>query len=273
MDEGSTELDLVILTASAKKSKLGRDGDCVSGINLKNKQFVRLVSDEEGDSIIKGNLSYQGMKINFLDIITVSGHYFPLEIQKENFVLRKIRNYSGRQASIEDILSYLPYVDNGNLLEDVEDNVSIEKAQKFAGSLMLIVAEDIKIYKICSNKSEENKKVKTKIDFIYDDNEYKEYYVTDRDYFSFSDECLNYKRALLVISTSDKPYVNNRYYKFVAKIFPLSTELVDINIGEEVFSEHFGVGHIQSIDGETITVKFTSGIKKICKDYLEKRLY
>lgn len=273
MNEGNTELDMVILTASAKKSKLGRDGDCVSGINLKNKQFVRLVADEEGDSIIKGNLSYQGMKINYLDIITVSGSYHPLEIQKENFVLKKIKNYSGKQSSIKDIMSYLPYVDNANLLQDIEDNVSIEKAKKFSGSLMLIVVEDVKIYKICSNNAEENKKVKTKIDFTYDDNEYKEYYVTDRDYFSFPDECLNYKRALLVISTSEKPYVDNKYYKFVAKIFPLSVELVDINVGEEVFSEHFGFGYIQSTDGETITVKFTSGIKKICKDYLEKRLY
>jgi len=60
---------------------------------------------------------------------------------------------------------------------------------------------------------------KTKATFTYKGDQYNDIAVTDPDFYSIPS--VQYKKALLVMSLPDTPFPENKYFKFIAKIFRL----------------------------------------------------
>ena len=90
--------------------------------------------------------------------------------------------------------------------------ITESKVRSVGYSLILVQVEDLVIFQVETSEG----KIKTRTTFRYRGNEYQMLSVTDPNFYSIPNGT-TYKNAFLVISIGT-PY-NNRYYKFVAKIF------------------------------------------------------
>lgn len=271
--DNKKELLFLVLTKSAKNHNF-----CVAGIDLNTKKIIRLVSNEKGDAISKYNFIFNGREINCLDVIKVRGYYHPLKIQTENFILNSITDYVWTATSLS-IIKNFNLIDNGNILINNLPYSHSDDASLFKGSLMIVVVDNVTIYSTTNIQGQN----KTKIDFTHKEMEYRDFRVTDFDYFALS-HSVKMNKAIIVISTSETPYeLDNNFYKFVAKIYDVSYFFRNnkpnvkneyskhhFQKGDIVVSDHFGRGTILSVGDEIATVLFSNGEAKIHIDYITK---
>ena len=78
-------------------------------------------------------------------------------------------------------------------------------------SLILAEVDDIKVYN--------NEGGKKKADFTYKSNYYKGISVTDPDYYDIFE--YNFRKAYIIVSIPKTDF-EGKYYKFIAKIFPIN---------------------------------------------------
>lgn len=204
---------LLLLTKSARYG-----ANCVVCVDLQENKYIRLVSDikEVSYSIPDGLMKYSnGKSANPLDIVEVDVLTPDLkEIQVENWQINKdvIWKYIGT-VSKEKLIEYMLDCDDF-IFGNTDEFIYYEIAKSLKKSIIFTFVKDL-----CISYNEYKK---SKASFIYKGQEYKNISVTDPDYFRVT--CNIHKAAVVftIPDSSDKwVQENDKYYKFIAKIFPI----------------------------------------------------
>jgi len=199
---------ILLLTKSSKRKNNGEFGNCVTGIDEETMEFIRLVSDKNGDS-----LSDDEMQFNPLDIIQckIDGPY-PIGSQVENHIVDV--------STIEKIdcrdIEYIKKLYEGNKFQrksffgDMNDCVVDIKSLEY--SISVIMVKNLAIYR--DNNS------KYKADFTIGNDKANNISMTDPDYYRSAKNATKSKpirvdNAIIIASLPSNP----TYYKFIAKIF------------------------------------------------------
>ncbi|MCQ2965958.1 MAG: hypothetical protein MJ250_04365 [Alphaproteobacteria bacterium] len=204
------ELTFLQLTKSSKYGKY-----CVAGIDIRNDSWVRLVSsDLKSDGAIssemlKDNENYPCFPLKIFKVNILQS--LPTQYQKEN---KLIDEYSKTEYIGKEKVDALDqYVSNEDF---VFKNTSyfLYENQMDGTSLGMFEVSNISIHQEVNEKLEK----RTKLDFTYKSRRYINFSITDPLFF---DKNGKIDHALIVVSLPNKPYNNNKFFKFVAKIFEL----------------------------------------------------
>ncbi len=206
---------LILITRSYKYG-----GYCVAGLDVKTKQWIRLVSsgDPAGNEIPKSIFE----PFNDLDILEVeTSKRAPSGCQTENYVLDPavppVRR--GRLVRYE-LLSPSYLFHSPNLFGNTRSYLS---ETEIAGQKLSIGL--FKVEALCFNYAlGDDGKMHYRADFTYRSARYSGLSVTDPVYRKDEFAGQTVGHALLAVSLPAIPYSNGRYYKFIAKIFPVSEE-------------------------------------------------
>lgn len=201
--------DIIILTESDKNH-----GYCVAGIDIHTGRWVRLVSEDKDTdgALTLEDLTYKnGERCKVLDCVSV-----PIiekcrdQIQPENHLLdRSYYLEKISECSLRDVLKLHKPEVHDYILGKNEGHYVTERYVCNAGgkSLVLVEVRNLRIY-----SNEDGKK---KADFYYNFRNYRNFPVTDREYY---DKKVIINSAILVISLTGKVY-HEKYFKCIAKIF------------------------------------------------------
>lgn len=205
---------IVILTKSSRHKQY-----CVVGYDIEDCKFVRLISSDSNSqgSIKESHLTYANGKIaSILDIVNVEIlNQKPTETHPEDILIDETKKweYVGK-FDLNDIPESIYCVDDfiyGNSSREI----TLEQTKELNKSIIIVKVKNLTL------QSEENShgKVKTRASFEYNSYTYRQFSVTDPDYYDISR--VVYDSAILLISLpNDKwSYENNRFFKFIAKIF------------------------------------------------------
>lgn len=208
------KLEVVILTKSCK-----HHGHCVTGIDLHSGKWVRLVSSDEEShgALFDRHIQYEnGTVCNVLDVATVPIlRKAPIQYQPENILIDENVPWKYiKKLSIKDVLRIHPYEEHGCVLGNEYHYITDRQISTVGHSLELI-----KVYDLVITPRQGNKKAKANFKYVVDT--YQKMSVTDPDFCYVSGQTY-IARAILVMSLPDAPYyLDQKYYKFVAKIFTL----------------------------------------------------
>jgi hypothetical protein len=203
-------IEVAILTKSSKNG-----GYCVAGIETTSGNWIRLVSSEIKSH---GALSNQNMKCQdrsvcqVLDVVRVPVlRPAPNDHQPENILIDEDRFWEKvGYLSVDELLTLHPAENHPNLLGNIYPYITEERIGTVGRSLILV-----EVYNLVISHPNETS---TKASFNYKFNQYDNIAVTDWDYRHAD---ANFDKAILVMSLPDIPYNERRYYKFIAKVFPL----------------------------------------------------
>ncbi len=206
------ELQIVVLTKSAKHHNY-----CVSGINLRTKKLVRLVSQDESTmyALTPEMVIYKtGKECEILDIVRVRvKENVPLQIQKENVLIDEdyYFEYIGKM-DLENIKQYV--TTKGIVFGNTNTYIGKETALQFGYSLGLYEVSNVILTDRTNNQGRNTKKVS----FVFDGRYYEDWSMTDYAFYNISSKIAD--KAYIVVSIPEDDY-NGNYYKFVAQIFVL----------------------------------------------------
>lgn len=203
-------IDIILLTRSAKYGKY-----CTAGIGARTGRWVRLVTEDaashgalgEQDMCYRGGGSAAVLDLACVPILgpRPGGH------QPENVLIDRSHPWIKLGTATLDLVFRLhPPESRKYLLGGKLPFLTEEWLPGY--SLSLVCVTDLRVYF--------NDKRKLKCSFTYNTREYKGVAMTDPDFFNIADE-VTLSRALLTVSLPDIPY-EGKYFKFVAKIFPLA---------------------------------------------------
>ena len=202
---------IVMLTKSSKFGKY-----CVAGIDLYKREWVRLVSPTgESDGAISDYemRSADGYIFKPLDVVKVATiKRDPIGCQTENQVLdtRYPWTLLGTMT-LSGVLYHHPIETPNYIFEDTQKYLLEDAVKKYNHSLVFTEVTNLTVYK--------NELNKQKCSFTYNGYNYYDISVTDPDYYTYL-EC-KIQKAYIVVSIPHSAY-EGRFYKFVAKIFPLA---------------------------------------------------
>lgn len=210
------EKDIVVLTKSSKNS-----GYCVAGIDIESGEWIRLVSDDvdlHGALTLKDMRYVDGTYCNPLDVVRVRLlDAAPIEHQTENYLVDP--NYRWEKLgewTINDVVDIHSPEELGVLYCNTNTHLDDIDILEVDYSLVLIKVDALKLYLTQNSRGQ----IKTKASFKYMGRWYSHMSVTDRTYHDISKDVM-FDHAYLVVSLPDTPIMGNRYYKFLAKIFPI----------------------------------------------------
>lgn len=203
---------MVVLTKSSKFGKY-----CVAGIDLKNRNWIRLVTNDEAScgAVAKENLvCIDGSIVQVLDVIDV-----PVlgpchnAIQPENVLIDLNTNIEKVQKmSIEDVIRIHPLENRIYILENAHYYVEDVQIGSVGYSLTIVEVSNLEIIQ----EETPSGNPKTKVNFDYNGYKYEHMSVTDEQFYSVNNGT-KFDKAILVVSIGT-PY-KNRYYKFVSAIY------------------------------------------------------
>ena len=198
----------IVITKSAKRHPSGEFGACILVYNEDLHKVLRLVQNDNGDSILEKNHK----DIDLFDIIEFSVIKFsPIQNQIENVVIdlnvdiKKVCKCTIPPKELFDMIgtkrSRYIFGNKKCYLTDIS---------KLNHSVEIIHVQDLTIYK--------NEIGKTKADFKYLNNKYNMYSVTDPKYYFY--DSIDIESAYIIISMPYSDY-NEKYYKFIAAVYEL----------------------------------------------------
>jgi len=214
---------ILILTKSSKSRHSGDGwGVCVAGVSLEpgdNYEWIRLVADERGDSILDSQFPYE-----VLDVLDAELYPCQLNNQIENCQF-EIHGKVGSKTILElqGIFDKMPHSFFGSMSESfVGDSPK--------NSLAIFFAKNLHIYR-------EQKNNKQKVDFKMGNNFARGVSYTDysKSYTRKYDPSFvtNIESAICVASLPSEPYeIDNKYHKFIASIFEVPSE--KLSFGSDV---------------------------------------
>lgn len=186
---------------------------CIAGIDIDSAKWMCLVSD---NNEIDGAISSKQAPFSPLDIIKVNIiKKTPILFQPENYLvdfsypIKKIKTIDTEALldivypCIKQPYTYLFYNTNPFLLYN--------EIQTLDSSLLIAIVDNIYIFR--------NSYGKIKANFIYNNFTYNNISVTDPS--TYKTAPIFYQKALIIISLPHNP-CNEKYYKFVANIFPIN---------------------------------------------------
>ncbi len=201
--------DLIIMTKSDKHG-----GFCVVGIDINDGSFIRLMSDnkETFGALTPENMLYEdNSETKILDVARVEIlKHCPTQLQPENVLIDEtIRWQKLGTVSQEETYQYLNN-DASNIFLNVDNYLSKKEVIQNASSILFVQITKAQIYS--------NFKNKTKMSFTFKGSKYTDMSVTDPDYYG---KDKTYPKLNVVFSLPDDKWssVNDKYYKFAAKIF------------------------------------------------------
>ena len=209
-------VEIAVLTKSSKHG-----GYCVAGINPRTGQWIRLVSGDErthGALQIRDMQYGNGADCQPLDVARVPAiAESPLAYQPENVLAdrRYCWEWTGI-ISINDILKIHPPERHPFLFGNQKPYITAAEIGRAGHSLVLVKVKSLYI----SHTTNPQGKRKTKAGFQYQSDWYHNMSVTDPAYYEVPDGT-KIEAAALVISLPDVPFQEDRYYKFIAQIYPL----------------------------------------------------
>ena len=203
------EITAIILTKSAKHHNY-----CVAGINCETGKFVRFVSEDISTDgaltrrdVMYANMGFSAKPLHMVKV-KVKQH-LPGKFQTENYLIdRSCRWVFVRCAGLDEALFLHPPETHKKLFGGYREFSFTNEMLLINYSLVLIEAEKLKLH---------TDDGKTKADFVYNAANYRNFPVTDMDFFDLRQGY--YPKAYLVLSIAEKPIQINVHYKFIAKIF------------------------------------------------------
>ena len=205
--------NIVILTKSTMR------GDyCIAGIDRDSGEWIRLVSDNNGSPLLAIHRTYQNAQgeCQPLDVVSVElPERVPHENQTENMRLMAGTMQKLGTASIEEVVELHPPENHEYIFGNVSASISPEEMQSYSFNYSLIF---IKVRNLDVHYRPRN----SRADFDYNNVHYNGISITDPEYTSDEGYSVWQGDAYLVMSMPTRPdRRNERYYKFIAKIFPL----------------------------------------------------
>lgn len=227
---------VLILAASAKNHGL-----CVAGVDLGHNKLIRLVSNEDKENL-KGAIPLRFRNVihagDELDVEVLQKETNPF--QPENYLMAtprnpndsiQLRNHYDDDLVIKFMKPYL-YTEDF-IFGNGRKTLGSSEIRKVKESLAWIKVNNVFIYKKVYPKYKD--KPKTRANFEYNGNEYKDISVTDKDFFNLQHE-IRIPDAYFLMSHTDTLYSPPEqtakwyYYKIIAKIFQLSKKPLDDDI-------------------------------------------
>ena len=204
-------MDIVILTKSTMKG-----GYCVSGIDVQSHEWIRLVADSTGSPLndrLMTCIDEEGMSKHCepLDVVRVDVETVPLLNHTENCRVKDSADVVMRRLgtmTLDDVVQLLPSETHEYVYGNSAESLSEDEMRGFGFkySLMMIRVKNLSLR---TNKA----------DFDYNGIHYRNMSVTDPYYHGFS---AGLGDAYIVVSMPSAPdRRSKRYYKLIAKIFPL----------------------------------------------------
>lgn len=203
-------IEAIILTKSSKYGNY-----CVAGIDINTGHWVRLVTRETDThgALSDKDLSFEdNTTCEILDIVAIPiiGPY-PVPHQPENVLIDRGSYWEKiGAANISEVIKIHPTEQHDNILGNRSHYIPEREIAMAERSLTIIAATNL----VISVQQGTNKR---KLSFQYNAFHYKNYSVTDPDYYDATDG-KRIQHATLVISLPDADFYG-KYFKFVAKIF------------------------------------------------------
>jgi hypothetical protein len=187
------QMKIAVLTSSYKKRHNGDSGRCVAGIS-ENWEWVRLVSDSEGDSLPTNAAP------NTRIIIDVQTRPVPLKYQPENQIF--LGSWAQTNDSFREFMKNFPPTSPKYIFYNNDDRVPYKEIDGIGKSLLFVTVNSLEIYS------------DTKCNFKHNGLNYSNISMTDPNYYHKRPG--NIGDAHIVVSLpSDAPFM-----KFVAAIYP-----------------------------------------------------
>ena len=214
------KIDAVILAKSTMWGKF-----CVAGIDIKSGMWVRFIGYGDGHPLDDSQMLFinDGGSCEPLDVARIRiARELPRKNHTEDYMIERDMWLRLGRMSIQDVLRVHPEEEYrfifGNAREYVTDEEMSQLRHRY--SLILIRAEKLTLYVERNREGE----LKVRAEFVHHGRWYRAIRVTDPDYEPQREGRLMIGDAYLTMSMPVKPfYVEGvgRYYKLVAKIFPL----------------------------------------------------
>ncbi len=218
---------ICILTKSYKHG-----GYCMAGIDLENKNWIRLVNSESPDSdeIKKEQMYIDEKPIECFDVIECD---FVKKIsngcQTENWLLNHDYKWKYlKSLSLKEILNLIKIDHDSYFILNNKDALNNFEASRMYRSLFLFYVHNFKV-DVSSYEQAGEIHFKFKCSFDYEGNHYFDISLTDPLYRDQTQGGICVKDVLIVASLPSVPYTDNLYYKFVAKVIPIEEEFLDCN--------------------------------------------
>lgn len=201
--------DLIIMTKSDKHG-----GFCVVGIDINDGSFIRLMSDnkETFGALTPENMLYEdNSEAKILDVARIKIiKPCPTQLQPENVLIDETTPWQ-KLGTVKQAETYKYLNTNAsNIFLNVDNYLSKKEVIQNKSSILFVQITNAEFY--CNYKN------KTKMSFTFKCNKYTDMSVTDPDYYG---KDTTYPKLNVVFSLPDDKWssINNKYYKFVAKIF------------------------------------------------------
>lgn len=207
---------ICILTKSYKDG-----GYCVAGIDLKTRQWVRLVPTIDDDDKIP--YCYMNKyNINALDIIEIETlKHVPKGCQKENYLIDiKIPPKIIGSISFKELLAIKGFDKRNDIFGNRGKAITPDNADLLQYSLILIPVTNLKFS--LEQDAETYKWTKKELSFKFENTDYT-LPITDPQYKNVEYNGYTCESGAIVVSIPAIPY-NNWHNKFVAKIFLENTQ-------------------------------------------------
>ena len=210
-------MKMCVLTMSSKG-----DGICLSGYNLDNGKWVRIVSNEEGDAVSRDLMK----DVNILDVIEFDiDKYVPIRWSKENVIAKNIK-VIGKKSEYEIFCKY--GIDNDDLLfDDGKCYVEEKNLPNLNKTLMMINVKNA----IIKTKLDSNEECIQYMEFKYNERNY-HLKITDLSFPYISRDDLTgtiLENVIVVCSVQGKLKPNSHCYKFACQIFDIKDKQNIIN--------------------------------------------
>ena len=214
------KIDAVILAKSSMWGKF-----CVAGIDIHSGMWVRFIGYGDGEPLDDSQMLFinDGGSCEPLDVARIRiARELPHHNHTEDYMIERDMWLRLGRMNIQEVLLVHPEEEYrfifGNDREYVTDKEMSELRHRY--SLILIRAENMTLY-VERNRDGE---LKVRAEFVHHGRQYSRIRVTDPYYVPKREGRLRLDDAYLTMSMPAKPfYVEGvgRYYKLVAKIFPL----------------------------------------------------
>lgn len=211
------KIDAVILAKSTMWGKF-----CVAGIDAHTGLWVRFVGFEDGDPLDDSQMMFinEPGSCQPLDLARIRiAKRFPRHNHVEDCMIQRDSWLKLGHLTIEQVLQIHGEESYRFIFGNDREYVTDEEMNKLRMrySLILIKAENL----ILSPERNRKDELRARAFFTHNGRNYSHIRVTDPDYEHFTSK-LDIGSACLAMSMPAKP-LNGRYYKLIAKIFPLKS--------------------------------------------------
>ena len=212
----SYRMKIVLLTKSVKHGAF-----CCAGINLyrDNNWFARIVKNDDGDAVTNADIA-NAESLDLIEVATTGNR--PIKNQRENFPI-DFNAVNPVKIIERKTINYIKELYDNNSFEHSDffgNNMPYLTEAEASGirySLSAIRVVGLKVYTKPKSSGGDSYKVR----FSYNGQIIDNVSMTDPDYYGKPNAKLS--EAILIVSLPSEGFgEDNRFYKFVAKIFDLS---------------------------------------------------